>query len=139
MTQSVTGAIAQLASLIGDISGIRSAPTEPPEKITAFPFAVTYAGAGTWTKPPAAHEYSGELVLELHVARKNLPRSTEQLMAYVQSIPEAIGENPTLNGAIMTVEFPIKFSGLTQMEYAGVETLGFVWRIPVKVRVLESS
>jgi hypothetical protein len=138
MTQSVVGCIEQVQTLARALGGIRSAPNEPPEKAGAFPFAMAYEGAGRWTigEPAGALTYRGDVVLEIHVARKDMPMDVQALRRYIEELPEALADDPTLDGNASTIVGDVTFEGLVASGYAGVETLAYRWRVNVKVQVV---
>ena len=136
MTQSLSGALARVQVLVGALSGIRRAPTDPPASMNVFPFSIAYVGAGEWTEySNGGKQFLGDLMLELHVAFKDLPRNVAELMTYAESIPNAIlGDGSNLNSTVSSVN-GIRFDGLRVVAYAqGLETLAMVWAIHVKMQ-----
>jgi len=134
MTQSISGAIARVQTLVGAISGVAAAPTTLPGKLTQFPFALIYPGSGSWTTEAAtAKRYEGELILELHVAYKELGRSSDLLASYVESVVNELADDPTLSGTVATIQWPVRFDGLVGRNYGDVETLAYVWHIPIRM------
>lgn len=88
---TLQAAIDQIQSAVGGISGIRKAPDEPPDKLSQFPIAVAYASEGVYGMGPAGSMTGVHtIVVELHVARKGMPRTVQQSMVYGKSIPNAI-------------------------------------------------
>ena len=136
MAQSISGALARVQTLVGALSGIRKAPTEPPASMNAFPFSIAYIGPGEWTEySNGGKQFLGDLMLELHVAFKDLPRNVAELMDYVESIPNAIlGDNSNLNSTVSSVN-GMRFDGMRVVAYAqGLETLALSWAIHVKMQ-----
>ena len=127
---SLQTAIADVQGTIGAITGIRAAPDYPPEDSTVYPFVVAYAGAGEFRtgEPAGALKYLGSIIVDLHVARKDLPRDAEKAMTYHTSIPNDILEDKTLGGTADTCG-PVSCSGLIAMSYGGQETLGLRFTI----------
>lgn len=123
--KSITEAIKDIQNTISGIAGIRSAPEYPPEDATAFPFVVAYAGSGEFRtgEPAGMLKYLGSIIVDLHVARKDLPRDAERAMTYHESIPSDILKDTTLGGNISTCG-PVSCSGLIAMNYGGQDTLG---------------
>jgi hypothetical protein len=117
-------AIAKIQSLVGAVSGIRAAPEYLPESINIFPYAVCYAGSGSYDFAPAGvMKGLHNIILEIHVARKDLPRDTEKVMDYADSIPLAIMHDPTLSATVSTIgRISYTFGG---MQYGDQLTLGF--------------
>lgn len=85
-------AIVQIQALVSGISGIRGAPDEPPDQISHYPFAVCFPESGVYEAgvPAGCMQGLHDIVVELHVARKDLPRDYRKAIAYAKSIPNAI-------------------------------------------------
>lgn len=132
MTKSITGAVAQIQTLAGALEGMRAAPSQPPEQLNVFPFALSYIGQCEVVKPSATltiHIYT--IVTEIHVARKDLPRDVAKLDSYPTLFPDAVWEDPTLDGAVDTV---MSCQGnITPMVYGGIETLAWAFQTRVKI------
>jgi len=134
-------AIAEIVDELQEIDGIRHVPDEPPESNDAFPFAVVYPGAGRY-KILAATNVLGlhNIIIELHVARKDLARDYTTVMKIIDEIPkkiyQALKDRPsnweTLGG---DNEFGIETSGFQALEWANVPTRGVVFTLlDVKVK-----
>ena len=123
-------AIAQLQTTLGALTGIRNAPEYPPDNASAFPFIIAYAGPGGFTagEPAGMMKYLGSIVIDLHLARKDLPRDVEKAMAYHDSIPDAILGDTTLGGTISTCG-EVRTSGLIFLKYAETDTIGIRFTI----------
>lgn len=133
-------AIANLQTIIGAIPGIRQAPDTAPEKITQFPFAVAYPESGSIDLRSGGW-YKGlhTIVLELHVARKDLPRDIATAMPFIESIPAALDANPTLNGSVDTIVSPVNYQ-FQELGWEGdVITLGFRFNIQVKINTVNQD
>jgi len=53
---TLQSAIDEIQTEVRALSGIRSAPDEPPDQMGAYPFAVAYAGKGVWELPDTGDE-----------------------------------------------------------------------------------
>ena len=96
-------AIAYVQDLMEQIEGIRAHPDYPPEQLNVFPFAVAYSGGGLWEfGPGGTRKGLHTIVLEIHVARKDLPRDTQAAMAFSDTVPNVLLANPTLGGNVST-------------------------------------
>ena len=70
---------------------MRGAPDEPPEKIEVYPFCVAWVESGTsWSDIPGGQIILMNIRLELHIARKDLPRDIEKAMPWLATILNAI-------------------------------------------------
>lgn len=127
---TLQAAITQLQVTLGAIGGIRQAPEYPPEDASAFPFIVAYAGAGEFEAgaPAGMMTYVGSIIVDLHIARKDLPRDTAKSMVYHDSIPDAILGDTTIGGTVSTCG-PVATSGIIFMKYAEQDTIGIRFTI----------
>ena len=124
-------AIEHIAHVIGGIDGIRSAPAYPEEQLNVFPFAATYPGEGEASFGVAGERLNLDtIIVELHVARKDLPRDMEKALPYVDSIPNEIMDELLDNKLSATVD---TFESITwtfgALNWGGQETLGFRFTI----------
>lgn len=141
MAKSLPDALEQLQKIVGGISGIRSAPDSPPERASAFPFVICFPSTGTYrtdsayTSTDTAIHGEHTLICQLHVARRDLPRAFDKALPYAELIKNVLFKqaNIRFSGTIDTIieEITYTFGGL---EYAGVETLGYSFSIPIKIR-----
>ena len=124
--------IDQIQDEIGALSGIRAAPHEPPESMSAYPFAVAFVKSGNWTlgKPAGCMTGLHDIVVELHIARKDLARDYAAAMAYAKSVPNAIGSawlvDVTMTSLDAIGSIAYEFG---QMSWAGIDTIGWRWTI----------
>lgn len=115
-----------LQTAIGQISGIKSAPSYPTEQAPDFPFVVTYPGGGESAVEPAGSFTALHTVLvELHVARKDLPQdvatSLGKFEALLTCLHDTLGDN-----AVGHKEVNWDF---TEMQWGDVQTLGYRFSI----------
>jgi hypothetical protein len=119
-------AISQIQAEVKGISGIREAPETPPDQINQFPFAICFARTGEYTiGPPEMMTGTHTIVLELHVARKDLTRDVPAAMKYAKSIPLAIlmavmNHTPTAFATLERIRY--EFGPLN---WGATETIGF--------------
>jgi hypothetical protein len=127
--------MSNLIDVIGDVKrrikalpGIEQIDLYPPEKISSFPFVTIWPGPGQWVYGPAGDKqglYS--IIVELHVARKDLPKDAEAAMRYVETIPNALMSTDD-GDTLATIAFSsIDFSGLILLGYDEEKTVGFRW------------
>lgn len=124
---SVVGAITRLQAIAGGLSGVKEAPTYPPEAANQFPFSVSYVppSAGSWHVESAGFSHLlVTLVTEIHVARTNLPKDMATALPYGELFLQALLNDQTLSGAVDTIAAVGVEYG--RMEWGGVETIG--WR-----------
>ena len=122
--------IDEIQDQVGAISGIRGAPDEPPDSIHAFPFAVAYVDGGEYhIGPPQVMTGLHTVIVELHVARKDLERDVARAMPYAKAIPNAIfsAHTDATFTAFQTLErITYEFGPL---DWSGLQTIGFRFRL----------
>ena len=129
-------AIDEIQVLMRALPGIRDAPDEPPDQIAAYPFVVAYASTGTWdAQTPETIIGLHNIIIELHIARRDLPHAVEEAMKYSDQIPD------TLYKALrdQTISAIETWNNLTyifgELNYDMVETIGFQFTLNgVKMR-----
>lgn len=127
-------AIDAIQDIMLTISAIREAPDEPPEAINVYPFAVCFAGSGEWHQEPAGMKKGlHTITLQVHWARKDLPRDIQKAMALVETIPNEIMDDPTLATTVDTIIDPITYT-FGALSWGGVDTIGFDFKIRVKIQ-----
>ena len=130
-------AIAQIQTYMLTLSGMREAPTDPPEQPHVFPFAICTPFEGEWSGQSGAWKKGLQtVVLDIHVARKDLSRDMQKLADYEDAVPNILLANPTLNGTVDTIVPPIYWRLLTfSWDKAGtLLTIGFRFTVTVKMQ-----
>jgi hypothetical protein len=115
-----------LQTALGGITGIKSAPSYPTEQAPDFPFVVAYPGGGKSAVEPAGSFTALHAVLvEFHVARKNLPSDVATSLglfeALLEMLHQTLGDN-----AVAHKEVKWEFS---EMVWGDVQTLGYRFTI----------
>lgn len=123
-------AIAAIQNIAAALSGMRAAPAYAPDSINQFPFAVSYPAHGS-VGGTDFHQARYTIVTEIHVSRRDLPRDMATLMPYVELFTQAVLASPTLGLSATALAGTIEFD-FAVMEWAGVPTIGFVFKTPVK-------
>lgn len=123
-------AVAEIVDELQTISGIRRVPDNPPENNDQFPFAVVYPITGLYTQGPAQLMKGLHSVnVELHVARKDLPRDFSVVMELIDDIPYELMKllNDGGYSNLSTIgEIEYTFGPLS---WSGVDTLGVTYTI----------
>lgn len=111
--------------IVGAVPGIREAPDYPPEQLNDFPFAVAFPGEGTHQYGVAGERrFIGNVILEVHVSRIDLPAAVENSIGFGDTVPNALMNNVTLNGKVDTFESIMQTFGV--LNWGDAQTLG--WR-----------
>jgi hypothetical protein len=127
-------AIDAIQADLGALDGIRGAPDEAPESINVFPFVVCYPSSGEWRSDiPGAKIGLHTITVELHVARKDLPRDIQKAMAYSESIPNALLKAVATTAGDRFAGTIATFDRITYtfgpLGWGGMETFGFRFQI----------
>ena len=115
------------------LSGVKEAPDYPTEAMNQFPFVVTYAASGTWERESDWKKGLHTIFAEIHVSRELLPRAIAQTMPYAETFPNALLNDPTLNGTVDTIVGEIRYTfGRLSLGGNQDEHIGFRFEIQVK-------
>lgn len=83
--------IQAVMDIVGQVTGIKEAPDYPPEQLNDFPFAVAFPADGTHNVSiPGERMFLGNVVLEIHVSRVDLPSAVQNSIGFGDSIPAAL-------------------------------------------------
>ncbi len=119
--------IERVAAVMSSVPGIRRAPVNPEEQMNVFPFAVVYPADGDNTfGTPGERLALDSIAIEIHVARKDLPRDIQSALPFVDSIPDALMADMVATqwaGTIDTFESISWTFG--PLGWGGMDTLGF--------------
>jgi len=119
---------------IGNVSGIKAAPDYPPEDMSVFPFSAAFEGGGTWEWYTSDETYGSKralltVIVEIHLARIDLPNDAMKAAYFSESIPNAILKGVRLNrlGGTVSAVGKIDSSGLIPMSWGSEakNTIGY--------------
>lgn len=130
-TLTISGAIAQIQTIALSLAGMAAAPAYPLETFNEFPFAVTFQGPSTHFGGSAMASQLVTLITEVHVTRTNLPVDIARVASFGDTFPAAVWADPTLAATVTTVN-AVRCSGLRQLNYGDMKTIGFRFEIDVK-------
>jgi hypothetical protein len=123
-------AIDQLVDAVGTLTGIRTAPGEPPGKIAAWPAIITHVENGTFKHSPiGVMTGTHTVIMDLLLPHKDTSRDVSALMGYAKSIPNAIyaaQQDGALTALEEIGEIGYEFG---PMSYADQDCMGFRFRI----------
>lgn len=132
-TKGLQNAIIEIQKMMRDLPGMREAPDNLPDKPGAMPFICSWPGPGRWGAMSAGFlQGNVSIYVELHLVKGDAAMTMEEGMKYVELIPRTILANPTLNGAVDTVQ-GIDVTGLSKMTFGGIATMGYRWTVNVKI------
>jgi hypothetical protein len=129
---TVSEAISALQTKVMTLSEIKAAPSEPPEEMGQFPFAVAYPKSGAFRLESAGFgTYLHTLICEIHMARIMLPRAVAQAIPYIESFAGLLIADPTLSGSVTAVN-AVRYE-FGRLSWAGEEHIGVRFEIDVKI------
>lgn len=129
---TVSAAISALQTKVLTLSEIKAAPSEPPEAMGQFPFAVAYPKGGDFRLESAGFgTYLHTLICEIHTARVMLPRAVAQAIPYIESFVGLLIADPTLGGSVTAVN-AVRYE-FGRLSWAGEEHIGVRFEIDVKI------
>jgi hypothetical protein len=127
-------AIAAIQADIRALTGIVAAPDYAPEQVNAFPFCIVYPTSGDFVSDiPGSLVGLHTITIELHIARKDLPRDIAQAMVYVESIPNVLLKTIATQGGDRFGGTISTFERITYdfgpLDWGGTQTVGFRFRL----------
>jgi hypothetical protein len=111
-----------------DIAALKFAPDYAPGDLNTFPALVVYADSGAWSKESDWKQGLHTIIVEVHFPRKNLPDDLKKVMPYIDSVPEALFGNVTLNGRVSTIS-EISYD-VGPLGYGSQDTIGVRFTLP---------
>lgn len=130
-----------------NIPAIKTAPDKPPDNASLFPFAATWPGRGRITEhSPGTSKHVATLILEIHVARKDLQRAVDAVFPFVDDVRRLLVDTANVRlpdaAALPTVDTLLlsdRTGGITwtfaELDWADVKTLG--WRFEIQLKQTE--
>ena len=111
---------------------IRLAPDQPVESATMLPLSIAYFATGEATQDTADQT---RLILkvnvDVHFPRADLKGSYQKINSFAIEYMRRLGGDPTLNGSIDTIDFPISFQVLPTT-WNNIETIMLQFSVPFK-------
>jgi hypothetical protein len=133
---TIVQAIAAIQDTVGAVTGIRVAPDYAPDNLSIFPASVVYPRTGTIDSGPAGNMKAlHNFVIEIHVDRMNLQKDLARVIPFGDSIPEALLDDPTIDGTIST--FGVIDYTFGPMTWGDIPTIG--WRFVVNACKLQTD
>lgn len=129
---TLSGAIGNLQAKALTLTGMKAAPTEPPEAMNQFPFTVSYPKSGSLTLQSAGFgTYLHTIICEVHVGRISLARAVSQAIPYVEEMVSKLIGDPTLGGTVAAVN-AVRYE-FGRVVWGGEEHIGVRFEVDVKI------
>lgn len=130
----VDSAIARLQDIVQSCTDtvVKSAPDYPIEDATSLPLAITHITDGTGTK----NEYTTvqlncNLSVDVHFSRSNIKDAYTRIDKFIPEFLRRLGGDPTLNGTIDTIIFPVAFA-VSPAQWDAITTQMVSFTVPIK-------
>ena len=125
--------IQAIMDIVAAVPGIREAPDYPPEQLADFPFAVAFPSEGTHNfAVPGERLFLGNVILEIHVSRVDLPLAVQNSIGFGDTIPNAL-MNFTTAGSLPLGGTADTFENIQQtfgeLNWGDRQTLGYRFTI----------
>lgn len=136
MTQPIENMIAQVAVVVGTVSGLTNkAPTYPPEQINYSPFAITYLTSGNLANGPTGTRMDlMNVAIDVLIPIRILDQDLATLTPFLDTVPSKLqaevsvtgsGQNGgRFAGSIETFR-NCAISYIPSVDYAGVPMRGY--------------
>ena len=139
MANQIQDAIEYIQATIvkANFTNVRNAPDEVPEKMDVFPFSVVFPRSANWDAGVAGEMLGSPLTiaLQIHFARKDLPRDYAKTEAYVQEVPKELWNDPRLGGNVDTIQ-AVRMTQFGRLDWGpDTKTFGIEWEIDLKIRI----
>lgn len=137
---TLAGAVGRIQELVAQLTNIRAAPAWPLENLDALPMAMSWptggeVGAGDDTYCKGIHR----IRTEIYQSRVTLPQAVSTLAAYAESFPKILSGDPTLDGEVDTIVFPVSYTMQPIQFGSGTTVLALVFETTVKIMGVSST
>lgn len=111
---------------------VRGAPSYPSEDVSVLPLSIAYISEGTMSQDNATNtRLLFTINVDIHVSRVSMKSAYQQLNNIVPDFLKRLGGDPTLNGKVDTINFPVSFNvGPAQWDRVTTQMVSF--KVPVK-------
>ena len=133
---SLDGAIQRIQALAlsSTDTTIKAAPDYPVDDATILPLSISYIKGGTAQADDAG---TSRLLITLgcdvHFSRDNIKLTYKQIDLFVPEFLKRLSGDPTLNGTVQTIVYPIAFS-VVPAQFNTIVTQMVTFDITVKFR-----
>ena len=132
MTTAIDSAVARLQDIAG-FAGAKHAPDFPIDDAGILPLSIAHVTGGQSTLDDAT-QYRNlcNISVDVHFSRISLRKAYQDIDAFVSAFLPRIAADPTLNGAVDTIIWPVNYTvGPAQWDKVTTQMLSFT--VPVKI------
>lgn len=131
--------IARIQAIALKVAQVKSAPNYPVEESSVLPMVITYMKSGDMAAQNATDvKFKAVIQADLHIPYTvgGLKEIYTRLNLMVPDFLQRLGGDPTLNGSVSTIVYPVTFTQAPGPEYNKAPTLAVSFQIPVKFNLL---
>ena len=135
---TLQGFIDEVIAEVANVNGIRQAPNDPPEKISAWPIAVVYSTSGVAKNAPAQTMTTlDDVTIAVLVPLVDMARKVALLLPFRESVPMAINSKLMSTGYTNAQTFGDITHTFGPVDWAGMECFGWLFTIKsVKIQTV---
>jgi len=135
----IDDAIARLQALALASTYIKGAPNYPPEDAGVLPMAVAYISGGNANEINATDlKFIMNVTVDIHISNVILKESYTRVNAIIPDYIKRLGGDPTLNGTVSTIVFPIDFV-VGPDEWGSIPDTMIRFIVPIKFNLLSPT
>lgn len=128
----IDDAIKRIQDLALKCTDIRTAPDLPIEDATSLPLVITHIREGEATAGDSTYAKCSWVVnVDFHFSRTQVRDAYKRIDTVVPEFVKYLAGDPTLNGKVDTIQFPVTFAVLPA-DWNGIITQMVSFRVPFK-------
>ena len=114
---SLENILTQVATIAGQIEGIRKAHKLTPESIAELPNIICFPASGDIERAPSLRITKHKIKMQLRVSRANLPSGENEARPFLAKVLGKFDQNVKLNGSCAN-------SAITHYDYGALDFAG---------------
>lgn len=140
---TLEAAIIRLQAITKEVTSItpvvKSAPPTPVEDAGMLPMSMAHLGTGQVSPDDAStSRLITDVFVDVHFSLNQLSMAYDQINAFVPDYLLRLTGDPTLNGSVQTIVFPVLFQVLT-MKWDTIFTIAARFTVPLKFRTAPTT
>lgn len=114
---SLENILTQIATIAGQIEGVKKAHALTPESIAELPNVICFPASGDIERAPNLRITKHKIKMQLRVSRANLPSAENEARPFLAKVLDKFDQNVKLNGSCEN-------SAITHYEYGALDFAG---------------
>jgi len=131
---TIDTAIQRIQTLaLASSSDMKLAPDKPITNAATLPVSLAHIGAGQFTAANSTtNVFLPNIMVSFYFNQSWLKTALTQIDAVVPAFANRLAGDPTLNGTVDTIVFPVTWTDLSPAELGGIDCLMVEFTIPIK-------